>query len=236
MQTKSLAIVIPSYNEGQYLNGLLLELESTVIELRESGWDTEVIFIDDGSTDDTRKIVSNFKIMYFYQPNQGKGAAVRTGVLKAESSFIVVLDADGEYAPREILNLVKKIRGGEEIVIYGTRYKTDRLNQSYIFIPFDNQSFLNLYFNYFLSILNFLRTGVWISDLLTGYKIYPKRIYDELPLKTKGFETDHEITRLLITKNIKIIEIPISYTPRNRSQGKKIGIFDAIKAVWIILR
>jgi glycosyltransferase involved in cell wall biosynthesis len=236
VQTKSLAIVIPSYNEGQYLNGLLLELESTVIELRESGWDTEVIFIDDGSTDDTRKIVSNFKIMYFYQPNQGKGAAVRTGVLKAESSFIVVLDADGEYAPREILNLVKKIRGGEEIVIYGTRYKTDRLNQSYIFIPFDNQSFLNLYFNYFLSILNFLRTGVWISDLLTGYKIYPKRIYDELPLKTKGFETDHEITRLLITKNIKIIEIPISYTPRNRSQGKKIGIFDAIKAVWIILR
>ena len=236
MQTRSLAIVIPSYNEGQFLTRLLLELKSAEIELRKNGWDTQVIFVDDGSTDDTSKIVSHFDIMYCYQPNQGKGAAVQTGAKKAESSFIVVLDADGEYAPGDILNLVNEIRPGEEMVIYGTRYKTDNANQNYILAPYANQSFLNLYFNYFLSILNFLRTGVWISDLLTGYKLYPKRIYDELPLKTKGFETDHEITRLLITKNIKIVETPISYTPRNRSQGKKIGIVDAIKAIWIILR
>ena len=230
------SIIVPSYNEGPRLSALLNSLDDLCknSSLADS-FELEVIFVDDGSTDDTRLLLSQTDFVYLFQENQGKGSAVKYGVGQSTGDYVLVLDADGEYLVSDIHFLIEAVIKNPNAVVYGSRY----LVESYFgirLVPIKNQSWLNLYFNYILSIVIKIRFGIFISDSLTGFKVYPKELYLSANPETKGFETDHELSRKIISWGIPILEVPVSYIPRNKSAGKKITLKDGFKALGIWLR
>ena len=231
------SIIIPTYNEAKYLPELFAQIDLLKIEIKtQDKFKLEVILVDDGSTDGTRKICKTFDCQYVYQENKGKGNAVRNGVSKSKGDFIVVLDADMEYAPLDILKFTQKLDlQNKYSVIYGSRYR--KTHFPYIRLwPVTNQSILNLYFSHFLTILFLIKKKKLITDLLTGLKLYPTVVYKDINPKTNGFETDHEITLALVKRRIEIVEIPIKYRARTKADGKKIGVSDAIKAIKMIIQ
>ena len=123
----------------------------------------------------------------------------------------------------------------KKIAVYGTRYKGYG-KSSYNFFNYNRQYFGPIFFNFILSLYFFLLYGIFISDLLTGYKVYEKSFFHKMYIKSQGFEADHEITINLIKKKYKIIEVPIKYFPRTFGEGKKINFTDAIKAIFIITK
>ena len=230
-----ISIILPSFNEEKWLVPLLNDLKDLqtykddVFEIR-----YEIIFVDDGSTDNTINVLNAYDFKYIYQSNQGKGSAVKNGVQKAKGDYILVLDADGEYLVSDIQNFAKEIAMNPLVTVYGSRYLS--IDKKGIrLLPLENQSILNLYFNYILSLIIYLRYRVQISDPLTGLKLYSREIYNWINPKTVGFETDHEISLELIRCKIPIIEIPVKYLPRTKAQGKKISYKDAFKALLLWL-
>jgi glycosyltransferase involved in cell wall biosynthesis len=231
------SIVVPTYNEEKFLPELILQLNYLTQQSKEfDKVKFEVILVDDGSTDETQKICKKLAGLYIYQTNSGKGSAVRKGVENAKGDYIVVLDADLEYLPSDILKIVDVLDGKDrEIVVYGSRYRTEKF--PYIKLkPYKNQSIINLYFNYFLTLLFFFRKRKLVTDLLTGLKLYPTSIYRKISPTTNGFETDHELTVALTKMEVPIKEIPISYNARTKADGKKIGYRDAIKAIKVLIK
>lgn len=224
-----LSIIIPSFNEGHLIGNLLEQIDVNLL-----GELFEVIVIDDGSTDNTEEVVKDFpRIKYYRQSNQGKGAAVREGAKIATGDFIGVLDADNEYSVEDLLKCAAQISHEPKRLVYGSRYKLTKF--PYLrFKPLQNQSILNLYFNHLLSLVFFSKQKIYISDLLTGTKIYPRIEFVALDCKTNGFETDHELTLGFIKLGFSIIEVPINYFPRNKKEGKKITFKDALKALQIL--
>jgi glycosyltransferase involved in cell wall biosynthesis len=231
------SIIIPTYNEAKYLPELFAQVTLLKKEIEtHNKFNLEVIVIDDGSTDETGKICKTFDCQYLHQNNKGKGNAVRNGVSKSKGDYIVVLDADMEYAPLDILKFTQELEFQNEVsVIYGSRYRKTHFPYLRLW-PGKNQSILNLYFSHFLTILFLLKKKKIITDLLTGLKLYPTAMYKEINPKTNGFETDHEITLALVKRQIEIIEIPISYNARTKADGKKIGVSDALKAIKMIIQ
>lgn len=238
----SIGVIIPAYNEELRLPVLLGELSYLKKALIEKGWESEFVVVDDGSTDGTKKVAEKFGINYIYQNNQGKGRAVKNGANHLKTDFLAVLDADCEYFAMDILKLVEPLNTMLEakkritnISVYGSRYKINRF--PYVRVkPYQNQKTIYLYFNHLLSILFFLRRGTYITDLLTGYKLYPKEVYTQINPRSEGFETDHEISRNLAKMKIRIIEVSVGYMPRSREEGKKIGIIDGLNAIRELLK
>jgi glycosyltransferase involved in cell wall biosynthesis len=194
----------------------------------------EIIIVDDGSTDNTREILKQFSFKNIYQPNSGKGSAVKLGKSIAKGDYIIVLDADGEYLVSDLIPLMSFSELNPTSVVYGSRY-IKKNSKKVTFLPLKGQSVLNLYFNHFLTFIILTRFKVLITDSLTGYKIYHKTIYDAVSPVTKGFETDHELSKKIIELGIQIIEFPISYLPRSKKEGKKISFRDALKALKLWL-
>jgi dolichol-phosphate mannosyltransferase len=229
------SIIIPSYNEGPRLTKLLTQLNELSSSLiNEINFKIEVIIVDDGSSDNTSKILDNFPFKHVYQKNSGKGSAVKLGRTLANGDYLIVLDADGEYLVSDLVPLIKFSIVHPIAVVYGSRYLKINSKRIRVF-PLPGQSFLNLYFNYLLSTIILIRFRIVITDSLTGYKIYHKDVYDAVNPVTKGFETDHELSKMIIKLGININEHPISYNPRSRNQGKKITYKDALKALRIWL-
>lgn len=232
---KKFSIVIPSYNEGPRLPELLLQIHKLCKEaLDQTQYELEIVFVDDGSTDNTKELLSKTRYLYLNQENSGKGSAVKRGVSQASGDYIIVLDADGEYLVDEIPLLIECVLKNPTSVVYGSRYLKDSLTKVRL-RPLQGQSILNLYFNHFLSVLIGIRFGKMITDSLTGFKVYPREIYIAIDPETTGFETDHELSKVIIRWGISIVEIPISYLPRSRADGKKISTADAFKALRIWL-
>ena len=230
------SIIIPSYNEAKQLPKLLQELN--VLYFGNKGnkdYKLEIIFVDDGSSDNTHKILLNYSFNYLYQQNSGKGAAVKLGTKNAKGDYILVLDADGEYLISDIPRLVEFSLKNPISVIYGSRYLTGKTIKVRM-LPISGQSVLNLYFNYFLSFLILFRFRVIITDSLTGYKIYHRELYNKVNPTTKGFETDHELSKQILKWRIKINEYQITYLPRSKKDGKKISTTDAFKALIMWLK
>ena len=229
------SIIIPSYNESNRLRKLLDELENLLFEEEKTQlFEMEIIFVDDGSSDDTNVILSDYPFKYLYQNNSGKGSAVKFGVQNAKGDFILVLDADGEYLISDIPNLIRFSLSNPLAVVYGSRY----LKQNFIklrLLPILGQSIVNLYFNYLLSLLILIRFRVLITDSVTGFKLYHREMYNKIDPKTLGFETDHELSKQILKWKIPIREYPVSYLPRSKQEGKKISWFDGLKALKIWL-
>ena len=231
---KKLSVVIPAFNEEKYIPNLIKKINA--INLSTVNFSKEIIFVDDGSTDNTQEVIKKYKtVRYFKQSNQGKGSAVQRGIKNAVGSTVLVQDADLEYDPKDYLKMLKPFLIKRKIAVYGSRYINKNIF-SYKFKKKNKQSYLAFIFNFFLSFYFYILFGRYYSDLLTGYKVYERNFFKKIQVKTKGFETDHELTVKLLQNGYDIIEVPIKYNSRSKKEGKKINIFDAIRAIVLITK
>jgi glycosyltransferase involved in cell wall biosynthesis len=239
MSTDLLSIVVPAFNEEKTLPHILESLFSLQLD---DLYSYEIILVDDASTDLTYEVIKGFLgkgLIYIKLPlNSGKGAAVKCGIKNSNGEFVLIQDADSEYFPSDIPNLLRVALDNPGASVYGSRHLGARnlsgLRKTLAHWP--NQSILSWGFNFFLTYWLFILSRKWVTDTLTGYKLYPKILFQEWLPETTGFETDHEITSFIIRNKQQIIEVPIKYNPRSRSEGKKIKARDAIKAIrafWV---
>ena len=243
MNAIELSIIIPAYNEEGTIAELLKMLSGELLNDLTTSF--EVIVVDDGSTDTTKKKVesqiselSEIQMRIISLPaNRGKGFAVQQGVQNARGLYVLVQDGDLEYSPSDILTLLQIQKTlGESGATYGTRYRSEGQFKlkDLLFKQNSKQSWTPFLFNSILTVIFFLRNRVWITDLLTGYKIYPRSLFRNWQPVTEGFETDHEITNRIISLNMQILEVPVKYSPRTKKEGKKIGWKDGLKALRLI--
>lgn len=229
-----LSIIIPVYNEEKTIAQTL----KRVNDAKFKNIDTEIIVIDDGSTDTSKSKIESVKIsglrFFIHAKNQGKGAAVRTGIEKATGDYIVIQDADLEYNPNEIPELIKPVLAGKAEVVYGTRLKRP---PNFSRDERTARFFIHYVGNKFLSLMTSTLYGVWVTDMETCYKLFPKKALKGIKLRARGFELEPEITAKLLKKGYKIYEVPISTNPRGYAEGKKIHtIRDGLKALWALTR
>jgi len=230
-----LSIIIPVFNEEKTISEILERVSGVKI----SGVEKQIVVVNDGSTDGTRGIISNLPAQLSikaisYSKNQGKGAAIKVGIKNATGDYIIIQDADLEYNPKDIGKLTKPILEEKSKVVYGTRLK--RL-PNFSKEERTSQFLLHYAGNKFLSLLTSILFGQWITDMETCYKLFPRKAVENMRLNSRGFEFEPEITAKLLKKGYKILEIPISTTPRGYDQGKKLNTFrDGFLAFWSLLR
>ncbi len=231
-----LSIIIPSYNEENFIGPLLEKILG--IDLNPVGFEKEIIVIDDGSTDCTKSIAQGYShVRVLSQSNQGKGKAVQTGIRASTGDWILIQDSDLEYHPEDYIPMLSAISSSNES-IYGSRILGQIQKNGWRWFPgkHPHQHVGPWLAGVILSVWTWALYGCWISDTLTGYKLYPAKILKQLILKTHGFETDHEITAKLKKAKITIKEIPIHYSPRTSEEGKKIKAKDGFIAMWTLLK
>jgi glycosyltransferase involved in cell wall biosynthesis len=235
---QKVSIIVPAYNEEGFIGQLLEKLLS--VDTEAVGFDKEIVVVNDGSQDRTRNIVAAISgVRLIDQENRGKGAAVQRGVREATGNFVLVQDADLEYEPQDIPAMLKALGGADDIAIYGSRILGVRSRYpGWTLFPglAPGQKFGPWLVNRALTALTFLVYGCWITDMLTGYKVYPIAFLRSVQVKTSGFETDHELSAKLIRARYTIREVPVEYHPRSVAEGKKIGPMDGLVAVWTLFR
>ncbi len=233
---KTVTIVVPAYNEERHLGALLARV--LAVDTESIGFAKEVIVIDDGSRDRTGEIARGVPgvTCLVQTPNQGKGRAVRRGIEAARGDYVLVQDADLEYDPSDYPRLLAALQRYD--VVYGSRalgpYR--KTGARAIARRHPGQGLGPWLASVVLTAWTWLLYGRFISDTLTGYKLYPTVVLKGLRLVTRGFETDHEITARLLRLGLSIGEVPIAYHPRSRAEGKKIRARDGVVALWTLLR
>jgi dolichol-phosphate mannosyltransferase len=213
-----LSIVIPAYNEERFI-GRLLELVQAV-PLEPLGVTKEIIVVDDCSKDRTKEIASAAAGVRVHRMpvNGGKGRAVRAGIDLATGDYLIIQDADLEYDPQDYVPMVQALFDGRGDVVYGSRYMGKGRHA--------NQSLAAYLGGRSLSLVMLACTGHYITDTVTALKLFPRTLLPSLALETTGFETDHEITAKVLARGLRIVEVPVSYFPRSKEEGKKIGLRD----------
>jgi glycosyltransferase involved in cell wall biosynthesis len=218
-----LSIVIPAYNEARFIGTLLERIKA--VDLAALGVGKEIIVVDDGSADATAAIVeaAGGVRLIRMERNGGKGRAVRAGIAAASGDLLIIQDADLEYDPRDYVPMLRALLDRRADVVYGSRYLGRGRHP--------NQSLAAYLGGRSLSAVAWAFTGRFLTDTVTAYKLFHRADVASLPLETSGFELDHEITARLLARGRKIAEVPISYAPRSREEGKKIGARDWLRAV-----
>ena len=228
-----LSIIVPVFNEEKNIELLIKKLLK--LNFSEINFDIEIIVVNDGSTDKTLEKVEKFQeITLINQKNLGKGRAVQNGIKVAKGNYILIQDGDLEYNPEDILKMCKLVETSKKVSIYGSRYKP--LYFKVLPRYYKNQNLSSYLANILFMLLFMILYIRFISDPLTGYKLYSKEFFINNEISSNGFEADHEITAKLIRQKYKILEVPISYIPRTKKEGKKINFIDAIKALITITR
>jgi glycosyltransferase involved in cell wall biosynthesis len=221
-----LSIVIPVYNEKNTIEELIRRVQEVDVSLNK-----EIIIVDDGSNDGTPEILKSLKQpdikVVYHNSNQGKGAALHTGFSEAEGDIILVQDADLEYDPKEYPKLLEPILDGRADAVYGSRFLGGPHRVLYFWHYIGNR---------FLTALSNMLSNLNLSDMETCYKVFKKDILDRITLKSKRFGFEPEITLKLAKLNARIYEVPISYSGRDYSEGKKIGWRDGLAALYHIIR
>jgi glycosyltransferase involved in cell wall biosynthesis len=223
-----LSVVIPVYNERQWIRELVRRVEAVPIP-------KEIVIVDDCSTDGTRDILKELEVhedvRVFYQPvNQGKGAALREGFRLASGTAVLVQDADLEYDPAEYPRLIQPIIENRADVVYGSRFIGESHRVLY---------FWHYVANRFLTMLSNMFTNLNLTDMETCYKVFRREVLTGIKLKSNRFGFEPEITAKVAKRrnpSWRIYEIPISYSGRTYEEGKKIGLKDAINALYCIVR
>lgn len=236
----NLSIIIPVFNEERTITEILQRVNCVDFKNIEK----EIIVVDDGSTDSTPqkiaalKELKNFKLNNIkflrHKENLGKGAAIKTGIKKAMGDYFAIQDADLEYNPKDLVRLLEPIKKGKTQVVYGTRLK----RWPHLFGEERHPRFLIHYFgNKILSLIASLLYGQWLTDMETCYKIFPKKAVEKFNLNSKGFDFEPEITAKLLKNGYRILEMPITTTPRSYQEGKKLDTLrDGLKALLTILK
>ena len=219
-----LSVLIPVFNEERTLERLLDAVE-------ERAEVSELVIVDDGSTDRTPEILSgrDFKVpvqVIRHERNRGKGAALRTAIAAATGDVALVQDADLEYDPAEFPLLLAPIERGRAEVVYGSRSFAAHSAYSFWFVIGNKLVTLwtNVLFNSYL------------SDMETCYKLMPLSVWRSLDLRSDGFDIEPEITAKLLRSGRRIYEVPISYAARGRVEGKKLTWRDGVMALWTLSR
>lgn len=218
-----LAVIIPVFNEQR----TIVKIVKSVIDINPK----EIIIIDDGSTDKTRLFLSQYKKnprirIIRFNKNFGKGTAIKFGLKSVKSDFVVIQDADLEYNPKDIAKMYQYLTKNRLEVVYGNRFHSkNRVEFSSFYIG-----------NRLIIILTNLLFHSQLSDVMTCYKMIKRDIFNNLSLKSNGFEIEAEITAKLLGNGVTISQIPISYKPRNRIEGKKINWTDGVKVVNYLIR
>ena len=229
MQIKLLSIIIPCYNEINTINEIIGKVKNVTFIKK------EIILIDDGSTDGTteyikKNIESEIQKTIYHKKNQGKGAAIRTGIAQASGDVIIIQDADLEYDPLEYVNLLEPIINKGADVVYGSRFlgggKSIRIHFFWHYLA-----------NKFLTLLTNIFTNLNMSDMETCYKVFKRDQINKIVLKENSFGIEPEITiKLSKISGIVFYEVPISYYGRGYHEGKKIKMSDAFIAVYCIFK
>ncbi len=220
-----LSIVIPVYNEERTIAELLARVARLPVA-------KEIVVVDDCSTDSTRKVLAEIQeaagVTVICKPhNEGKGAALRTGFRHATGDIVVVQDADLEYDPRDILNLLPPLLNNEADVVFGSRFLHEH--------PHD-KSLIHRFGNWLLTTASNLFTGLHITDMETCYKAFRRETIQNVPIRQNRFGFEPEVTAKLARRKSRILEVPISYHARGFAEGKKIGVKDLFNALWCIVR
>ena len=221
-----LSIVMPVFNEVSTLETILKRVDAVHVA-------DEIVLVDDGSTDGTRELFPTLTEQYpelrvlLHEANQGKGAAVRTGIQAAQGDLVLIQDADLEYDPRDIQQLLSPVLDGKADVVYGSRF---------LGAPRRVAMFWHMVANKLLTLMTNLLYNSILTDMETGYKLFKREIIQDIPLRSHRFDFEPEVTAKLLKRKIRIFEVPISFDPREYSEGKKIGMSDAFEAVWTLVK
>ena len=218
-------VIIPVYNE-------VITIRTIIDRVLNTGRVDEIVIVDDGSSDGTREVLKELEKkpevkVFLHVQNCGKGAAVRTGIKEASGDVIIIQDADLEYDPRDYPALLKPIEEGITDVVYGSRFLGGARRSLY---------FWNMVANKILTFITNILYNNILSDMETGYKVFKREMVIDIPLHAKKFEFEPEFTAKLLKRNIHIYEVPISFNPREYSEGKKIRMWDAFEALWALIK
>ncbi len=220
-----LSVIMPVYNERE-------TLEEIVRQVLATGLAHEIIIVDDGSTDGSREIMRQWEghdtvRVIYHEKNMGKGSAVRTGFQAATGDVFIIQDADLEYDPRDYADLLRPIEEGRADVVYGSRFLGK---------PARKMKFWHRVGNFILTLMTNILYDLDLSDMETCYKCFRADVVRNIPLHSRRFEFEPEITAKVAKRGYRLVEVAISYYGRDFDEGKKITGWDALPAMWTLIK
>lgn len=220
-----LSVIIPVYNEVESIKVILERVHATNLV-------SEIVVVDDGSKDGTRDVLKSLDgkdtvRVILHDVNKGKGAAVRTGMEAATGDIMLIQDADLEYDPRDFPELLKPIQEGLADVVYGSRFlgRAHRVTM-----------FWHMVANRMLTFMTNILYNTILTDMETGYKVFRREVIKGMVIRANSFNFEPEFTAKILKRKYRIFEVPITFNPRDYSQGKKIKMHDAFEAVWALIK
>lgn len=219
-----LSVLIPVLNEGASLQEVLERIKRVPLEL-------EIVVVDDGSTDASLQIARRFAeqqpdvVVVSHSQRSGKGRALRTAFSHCRGEYVLVQDADLEYDPADYLRLLETIESSRADVVYGSRRQ-----------HWHAMRLLQRWGNWLVTWTCNRLFGSQLTDVQTCYKLFPRRLLQEIPMESSGFEIDPELTAKILRRRCTIAEVPIHYAPRTYGQGKKIRWSDGVRALWTLVK
>jgi dolichol-phosphate mannosyltransferase len=226
----TLSIVVPCYNEERTLEGCI----DSVLAIQDEGLQLQLIVVDDCSKDDSLNVAKRLQqrvpgmVVLHHEVNQGKGAALRTGIQGATGDFLAIQDADREYDPMDLKRLLVPLRRGEADVVLGSRF----LSHGYHRVLYYWHSLGNR----FLTTLSNMLTDLNLTDMETCYKVFRRELIQSIPIEENRFGFEPEVVAKIAQMRVRVYEMGISYRGRTYAEGKKIGVRDGFRALYCILK